>query len=82
MAENNIFWEMNVNLDTIHGGREHSYMLEFFNNKEQQDIIRKSGVHLSVGFDGHRVNDYKPNRIKEYCRRINEMEIKLVFEDE
>ena len=82
MAENNIFWEMNVNLDTIHGGREHSYMLEFFNNKEQQDIIRKSGVHLSVGFDGHRVNDYKPNRIKEYCRRINEMGIKLVFEDE
>lgn len=71
-----------MNLDTIHGGREHSYMLEFFNNKEQQDIIRKSGVHLSVGFDGHRVNDYKPNRIKEYCRRINEMEIKLVFEDE
>ena len=34
MAENNIFWEMNVNLDTIHGGREHSYMLEFFNNKD------------------------------------------------
>lgn len=82
MAENNIFWEMNVNLDTIHGGREHSYMLEFFNNKEQQDIIRKSGVHLSVGFDGHRVYDYKPDRIKEYCQRIHDMGIKLVFEDD
>lgn len=35
MADHNIFWEMNVNLDTIHGGYEHPYMLEFFHNKEQ-----------------------------------------------
>lgn len=82
MAEKDIFWEMNVNLDTIHGGREHFYMLEFFRNKEQQDIIRKSEVRLSVGFDGHRVYDYKPERIKEYCQRISDMGIKLAFEDE
>ena len=82
MAEKNIFWEMNVNLDTIHGGCEHQYMLEFFENKEQQEIVRKSGVRLSVGFDGHRVYDYKPERIKDYCRRIEEMGIRLVFEEE
>ena len=82
MAEKDIFWEMNVNLDTIHGGREHFYMLEFLRNKEQQDIIRKSEVRLSVGFDGHRVYDYKPERIKEYCQRISDMGIKLAFEDE
>ena len=82
MAEKDIFWEMNVNLDTIHGGREHFYMLEFFRNKEQQDIIRESGVRLSVGFDGHRVYDYKPRRIKEYCEKISDMGIKLAFEDE
>lgn len=82
MADNDIFWEMNVNLDTIHGGREHLYMLEFFDNKEQQDIVRNSGVRLSVGFDGHRVYDYKPDRIKEYCKRISDMGIKLVFEEE
>ena len=82
IAENHIFWEMNVNLDSIHGEREHSYMLEFFENKEQQEIIKKSGVCLSVGFDGHRVFDYKPDRIKEYCQRIHDMGIKLVFEDD
>lgn len=81
MAENNIFWEMNVNLDTIHGGHQHEYMLEFFNNKEQQEIIRKSGVRLSVGFDGHRIYDYKPERIKDYCRQITQLGIKLAFED-
>lgn len=80
MAQQGIFWEMNVNLDTIHNGYEHPYMLEFFENRGQQEIVRKSGVRLSVGFDGHRVCDYKPERIADYCRRIGEMGIKLAFE--
>lgn len=80
MAQQGIFWEMNVNLDSIHKGHEHEYMLEFFENKEQQEVILKSGVRLSVGFDGHRIYDYKPERIKDYCRRITEMGIPLAFE--
>lgn len=81
MAANNIFWEMNVNLDTIHKGYEHPYMLEFFKNEEQQEIVRYSGVTLSIGFDGHRVYDYKPDRIKEYCEKVSNMGIRLAFED-
>lgn len=81
MAKQNIFWEMNVNLDTIHQGREHAYMLKFFEDEKQQEIIRESGVRLSVGFDGHRVYDYKPARIADYCKRITDMGIKLAFED-
>lgn len=81
MADAGIFWEMNVNLDTIHGGHEHEYMLEFFENEEQQDIVRRSGVRLSVGFDGHRIRDYKPARIASYCERIGAMGIKLAFEE-
>ena len=82
MAEQNIFWEMNVSYDSIHKYREHEYMLEFFKNEEQQAIVRESGVRLSIGFDGHRVEDYQPKRIAEYCRRVTEMGIKLVFEEE
>jgi histidinol phosphatase-like PHP family hydrolase len=81
MAEQNIFWEMNVSYDSIHHYREHPYMLEFFRNEEQQAIVRKSGVRLSVGFDGHRVEDYLPGRVTDYCRRITEMGIKLAFEE-
>ena len=81
MAENDIFWEMNVNLDTIHKGNVHKYMLRFFEDEEQQRIIRESGVRLSVGFDGHRIYDYKPQRIADYCKKITEMGIKLAFED-
>ena len=81
MAEQNIFWEMNVSYDSIHHYREHPYMLEFFRNEEQQAIVRESGVRLSVGFDGHRVEDYLPERVADYCRRVTEMGIKLAFEE-
>lgn len=81
MADAGIFWEMNVSFDSIHKYREHSYMLEFFKNREQQAIIRESGVRLSVGFDGHRVEDYLPERVADACRRISAMGIKLAFEE-
>ena len=81
IAEQNIFWEMNVSYDSIHHYREHPYMLEFFRNEEQQAIVRESGVRLSVGFDGHRVEDYLPERVADYCRRITAMGIKLAFEE-
>jgi len=81
MAQENIFWEMNVSLDSIHHYYEHPYMLKFFEDKEQQDIVRRSGVRVSIGFDGHRVSEYKPDRIKNYCHRIEDMGIKMPFED-
>ena len=80
MARENIFWEMNVSYDSTHGYREHGYMLEFFRNKDQQKIVKESGVLLSVGFDGHRATDYQPQRIKDYNKRIADMGIKKVFE--
>ena len=58
-----------------------SYVLEFFKNEEQQAIVRESGVRLSVGFDGHRIEDYLPERVADYCRRITKMGIKMAFEE-
>ena len=82
MAEENIFWEMNVSYDSIHHYREHAYMLKFFDDEEQQDIVRRSGVRLSVGFDGHRHKDYLPERVTDFCRKIESMGIKMAFEDQ
>lgn len=81
MAEESIFWEMNVSYDSIHHYREHQYMLEFFDSEEQQAIVRESGVRLSVGFDGHRVEDYLPERVEYYCKKISTLGIKMAFED-
>ena len=81
MADYGIFWEMNVSYDSIHKYREHPYMLEFFNSEEERAIVRESGVRISVGFDGHRVEDYLPSRIRDYCERLTRDGIKLAFED-
>lgn len=80
MAEENIFWEMNVTYDSIHKYREHPYVVAFFQNEEQQRIVRESGVRLSVGFDGHRVEDYRPDRVAHFCRLLKELEIPMAFE--
>ena len=80
MAEENIFWEMNVSYDSIHNYREHSYMLDFFRDTQKQDIIRRSGVRVSIGFDGHRVEDYLPERVTNYCNKLTMLGIKKPFE--
>lgn len=80
MAEQNIFWELNVNYDSLHSFRAHDYVTEFFKNKEQQEIIKKSGVRLSVGFDSHNIREYKPERVKSACKLIQNAGIHLVFE--
>ena len=81
MAKNNIFWELNVNYDSIHRYREHAYVKQFFESATQQEIVRQSGVRLSVGFDGHRVEDYAPERIADYCQKLTDLGIPLAFED-
>lgn len=80
MAEQNIFWELNVNFDSIHQYREHAYVKRFWEDREQQAIVRESGVRLSVGFDGHRVEDYAPQRVAAACEAVGALGIKLAFE--
>ena len=74
-AGSGIFWEMNVNYDSTHGYREHPYVLEFYKNEEMQDTVRESGIKVSVGFDGHRYEDYDPGRVKRMCRFLDEKKI-------
>lgn len=80
MANENIFWEMNISYDSIHNYREHAYMIDFFSDPQKQDVVRRSGVRISVGFDGHRVEDYLPERVADYCNRLTSLEIKKPFE--
>lgn len=78
MAEHGVFWEMNVNYDSIHRYHEHEYVAQFFSDEERQKIIRDSGVYISIGFDGHRVEDYLPERIIDYNRRLEKLGVNTV----
>ena len=76
-AKNGIFCEMNVNYDSIHNFREHSYVLEFLRNKEQQEMVKKSNIQISVGFDGHKVEDYDVQRVTRMCDFLEERNISI-----
>lgn len=65
LAKAGIFWELNVNYDSIHGYREHEYVKEFFRNFEQQKAVMASKLYVGIGFDGHRMEDYDVNRVKK-----------------
>ena len=78
--ERGIFWEMNVNYDSIHKYREHKYVKAFLENREMLDIVKKSGIRLSVGFDGHRAEDYLPERVIRMNRYLEENGVKKMFE--
>jgi hypothetical protein len=43
-----------------------------------QDIVRKSGVEIGVGFDGHRVEDYLPERVVHMSNFLKEKGIQIV----
>lgn len=81
MADMNIFWEMNVSYDSIHGYREHEYVKRFLSDEAQQEVVRRAGVRLSVGFDGHRVEDYRPDRVVNCCEALKKLGLPLVFEE-
>lgn len=64
MSRRGIFWEMNVNYDSIHQYREHTYVKDFMELSPMRDIIRDAGVYVSVGFDSHRREDYDGARVR------------------
>lgn len=78
MAKRNIFWEMNVNFDSIHGYQEHGYVKRTLESPWLTEILRESGVKLSVGFDGHRAEEYLPERVKNTNKKIKELGLPLV----
>lgn len=80
LAEAGIFWELNVNYDSIHNYNEHAYVKRFFSSEEEQELVKSAGLKLSVGFDGHRMEDYDVKRVKEACSFLEEKSIRTVTE--
>lgn len=78
LADNGIFWELNVNYDSIHRYSEHKYVKDFFNSPEQIELVKKSGLNISVGFDGHVVEDYNVDRVKQANEKLINLGIKNV----
>lgn len=80
LADHGIFWEMNVSYDSIHRYREHPYVADFVNDPEKQEIIRECGVYVSVGFDGHRHEDYDGAKVAEMVKFLKNAGIRTADE--
>lgn len=79
LAGHGIFWEMNVSFDSIHHYREHEYVKKFMNDTVQLELVKRSGIEVSVGFDGHRVEDYLPERVFGMNCYLQKNGIKMPF---
>jgi len=75
LADNGIFWEMNVNYDSIHGYREHAFVKEFVKSRSLQQAAISTGLRISVGFDGHYMADYNVSRVRDMCDFLNSIGI-------
>lgn len=78
MNKQNVFWELNVNYDSKHNYREHQYVKDFFKNTAFIDAVKKSGMKMSVGFDGHRLENYDADRVITACHRLEELSVPMI----
>ncbi|MBR3791914.1 MAG: PHP domain-containing protein [Clostridia bacterium] len=72
MKENNIFWEINTS-------GNYTYYYDFITNKEKQEIIKKSGLTLSVGSDTHWIKDLNVNKLKSCQDLIEKLGNPIIF---
>ena len=66
LRDNDIFWELNTSGNYI-------YYYDFLTNEKKQQIIKESGIPVSVGSDTHYIAEYR----KKQIRRANELLQKL-----
>ena len=56
MKEKDIFWEINTS-------GNYNYYYDFITNPKKQEIIRKSGITLSIGSDTHWIKDLNVKKL-------------------
>lgn len=56
LVRDNVFWEINFS-------GNYNYYFDFISSREKQDLIRKSGIKLSVGSDIHWTGDFDIKRL-------------------
>ena len=78
MAKHNIFWELNVTYDSIHGYNEHQYVFDFMTDPVKQKLIKDANVYLSIGFDSHRCEDYDGFKVHKMYDFLKENGFKTV----
>lgn len=80
MAEENIFFELNVSYDSIHKYAERQYVKDFIKDKNKIEIIKNAGVCVSVGSDCHLAEEYNGFKLYETYDFLKANNIKTIDE--
>ncbi len=72
MKENDIFWEINTS-------GNYDYYYDFITNKEKQEIIKLSGITVSIGSDTHWTKDLNVNKLKSCQELIKNLDNPIIF---
>lgn len=77
LAENNIFWELNVNHDRAHHYRILEYVQSFMDSPGLIQHVKDCALRISVGYDTHILADYEAERVISTCEFLKSNKILL-----
>lgn len=70
MRDNDIFWELNTSGNYI-------YYYDFLTNEKKQQLVKASGIPVSVGSDTHYIAEYRKKQIRRANELLQKLEIPL-----
>ena len=72
MKEYDLFWEINTS-------GNYTYYYDFITNFSKQQIIKKSGIAVSIGSDTHYVNDLKTEKLRSAHNLVSSLGNPIIF---
>ncbi len=72
MKRENIFWEINCS-------GNYDYYFDIISNKEKQEMVRNSGISVSVGSDTHWIGDYNIKKVIQTNEFIKKLGNPILF---
>lgn len=70
MRDNDIFWELNTSGNYI-------YYYDFLTNEKKQQLVKASGIPVSVGSDTHYIAEHRKKQIRRANELLQKLEIPL-----
>lgn len=72
LKKENMFWELNTS-------GHYDYYYDFLTNSAKREIIKRSGIGVSIGSDTHSIDEYRPRQLKKANALAEELGLCLPF---
>lgn len=73
LKSENMFWELNTS-------GNYDYYYDFLTNAAKRELVKRSGIGVSIGSDTHSIAEYRPCQLKRANALAEELGLCLPFE--